>query len=29
MIADPADLPWKRLRKGVRLNPLGETWQGL
>jgi microcystin degradation protein MlrC len=28
MIADPADLPWKRLRKGVRLNPLGETWQG-
>ena len=28
MIADPADLPWTRLRRGVRLNPLGETWQG-
>ena len=28
MIADPADLPWTRLRKGVRLNPLGKTWQG-
>lgn len=28
MIADPADLPWTRLRKGVRLKPLGVTWQG-
>ena len=28
MIADPADLPWTRLRAGVRLNPLGEAWQG-
>ena len=25
MVADPANLPWKRLRAGVRLNPLGET----
>ncbi|MBI10679.1 MAG: microcystin degradation protein MlrC [Rhodospirillaceae bacterium] len=28
MIADPANLPWQRLRSGIRLNPLGETWQG-
>ncbi|NKB56419.1 MAG: microcystin degradation protein MlrC [Alphaproteobacteria bacterium] len=28
MIADPADLPWKRLRKGMRLNPLGPVWGG-
>jgi len=28
MIADPADLPWSRLRKGIRLNPLGRVWQG-
>lgn len=26
MIADPADLPWTRLRNGVRLNPLGPAW---
>ena len=25
MVADPANLPWKRLRSGVRLNPLGKT----
>jgi microcystin degradation protein MlrC len=29
MIADPADLPWTRLRKGVRLNPLGPVWRGV
>lgn len=23
MVADPADLPWTRLRSGIRLNPLG------
>ncbi len=28
MIADPADLPWKRLREGVRLKPLGPVWEG-
>jgi microcystin degradation protein MlrC len=28
MIADPADLPWTRLRKGIRLNPQGPVWQG-
>ncbi|MBL4575515.1 MAG: MlrC C-terminal domain-containing protein [Opitutaceae bacterium] len=28
MIADPAKLPWTRLRAGVRLNPLGPVWQG-
>ena len=28
MIADPANLPWQRLRAGIRLNPLGETWNG-
>lgn len=27
MIADPAALPWSRLRPGVRLNPLGPVWQ--
>ncbi|MEC7516417.1 MAG: MlrC C-terminal domain-containing protein, partial [Pseudomonadota bacterium] len=28
MIADPADLAWRRLRPGVRLSPLGTTWNG-
>jgi len=28
MIADPANLPWTRLRAGVRLNPLGPVWGG-
>ena len=28
MIADPADLPWCRLRSGIRLNPLGPVWPG-
>ena len=28
MIADPAKLPWKRLRKGMRLSPLGPVWNG-
>ncbi|MEC8776975.1 MAG: MlrC C-terminal domain-containing protein, partial [Pseudomonadota bacterium] len=28
MIADPADLPWRRLRPGIRINPLGPVWQG-
>jgi microcystin degradation protein MlrC len=28
MIADPADLPWQRLRPGIRLNPLGPVWAG-
>lgn len=28
MIADPADLPWQRLRPGMRLNPLGPVWHG-
>jgi microcystin degradation protein MlrC len=28
MIADPADLPWRRLRPGIRLNPLGPVWSG-
>ncbi|WP_347554830.1 M81 family metallopeptidase [Robbsia sp. KACC 23696] len=26
MIADPADLPWKRLTPGVRLKPMGEAF---
>jgi len=25
-LADPADFPWKRLRAGVRLRPLGPVW---
>jgi len=28
MIADPANLPWKRLRPGIRLRPLGPVWTG-
>ena len=28
MIADPADLPWRKLRKGIRLNPNGPEYQG-
>ena len=28
MIADPANLPWRRLRPGIKLNPLGPVWQG-
>jgi microcystin degradation protein MlrC len=26
LLADPADYPWKRLRKGMRLNPLGPAF---
>ena len=28
LLADPADYPWKRLRKGLRLKPLGPAFQG-
>ena len=28
MVADPAKLPWSRLRPGVRLSPMGPTWKG-
>ncbi len=28
MIADPALLPWRRLRPGIRLSPLGPAWVG-
>lgn len=28
MIADPAKLPWHRLRPGVRLSPKGPVWRG-
>lgn len=28
MIADPAQLPWHRLRPGVRLSPMGPVWRG-
>lgn len=28
MVADPALLPWTRLRNGIRLNPLGAVWSG-
>ncbi len=28
MIADPAKLPWTRLRPGIRLRPLGPVWPG-
>jgi len=28
MIADPANLPWQRLRPGIRLRPLGPVWRG-
>lgn len=28
MIADPAKLPWKKLRRGMRLSPLGPVWNG-
>ncbi len=28
LLADPADYPWTRLRKGLRLKPLGPVFQG-
>ncbi|PLZ02688.1 microcystin degradation protein MlrC [Burkholderia sp. WAC0059] len=28
MLADPADLPWKRLAPGIRLRPVGEAFAG-
>ena len=28
LLADPADYPWTRLRKGLRLNPLGPAFTG-
>ncbi|MEQ8818047.1 MAG: M81 family metallopeptidase [Thalassobaculum sp.] len=28
MVADPAQLPWHRLRPGVRLSPNGPVWRG-
>jgi microcystin degradation protein MlrC len=28
MIADPAKLPWTRLRSGMRLSPMGPVWSG-
>jgi microcystin degradation protein MlrC len=28
MVADPAKLPWHRLRPGVRLSPKGPVWRG-
>jgi len=28
MIADPAKLAWTRLRKGMRLSPMGPVWEG-
>lgn len=28
MIADPAQLPWRRLRPGIRLSPNGPVWRG-
>ena len=28
MIADPANLPWRRLRPGDQLNPPWPVWQG-
>jgi microcystin degradation protein MlrC len=27
-LADPAEFPWKKLRKGLRLRPLGPTFKG-
>jgi microcystin degradation protein MlrC len=27
-LADPAEFPWKRLRKGIRLRPLGPAFAG-
>ena len=27
-LADPSEFPWKRLRKGLRLRPLGPAFQG-
>ena len=27
-LADPVQYPYKRLRKGVRLRPLGPDWRG-
>jgi microcystin degradation protein MlrC len=28
LLADPADYPWRRLRKGLRLKPLGPAFPG-
>jgi microcystin degradation protein MlrC len=28
MIADPAQMPWRRLRPGMRLSPKGPVWRG-
>ena len=28
LLADPADYPWKRLRRGLRLKPLGPAFKG-
>ena len=28
MLADPADLPWTRLRPGIRLRPMGQSFTG-
>ena len=28
MVADPALLPWTRLRKGIKLRPLGPVFEG-
>ncbi|NQW09032.1 MAG: M81 family metallopeptidase [Alphaproteobacteria bacterium] len=28
MIADPAKLPWTKLRSGIRLSPMGPVWPG-
>jgi hypothetical protein len=28
LLADPADYPWTRLRKGLRLKPLGPAFPG-
>jgi len=28
LLADPADYPWRRLRKGLRLKPLGPAFKG-
>jgi microcystin degradation protein MlrC len=25
-LADPADFPWTKLRKGIRINPMGKAW---
>jgi microcystin degradation protein MlrC len=28
MTADPADLPWKRLARGIRIRPMGKSFGG-